>query len=65
MLGVHASGLHQCDTQIYTTESLLVAPVRTSDGKKIKWYQRLRSNSVTRACQAILHLSDETHRQRA
>jgi hypothetical protein len=53
------------DLQIYADDSLLIATVKTSDGKNIMWYERPRWNSVTRACRAILDLSDPTHRNRA
>jgi len=53
------------DLQIYADDSLLIAIVKTSDGKNIMWYERPRWNSVTRACRAILDLSDPTHAKRA
>jgi hypothetical protein len=53
------------DLQIYADDSLLIATVKTSDGRNIMWYERPRWNSVTRACRAILDLSDPTHGERA
>jgi len=49
---------HAVDLQIYKGDSVLVAAVQTKDGRKIKWYEKPRWNSVTRACRAILDLSD-------
>jgi hypothetical protein len=56
---------HAVDLQIYEVRSLLTAVVTTADGKTIRWYERPRWNSVTRACRAILCLSDTTHTKRA
>jgi hypothetical protein len=53
------------DLQIYAARSLLTAVVKTADGRTIQWYERPRWNSVTRACRAILCLSDSTHTERA
>ena len=51
--------------QIYADESLLIATVRTRDGRRIKWYESPRWNSVTRACRAILDLSNPADQERA
>lgn len=56
---------HAIDLQIYADDSLLIATVRTSDGKKIMWRRRPRWNSVTRACRAILDLCDPADCKRA
>jgi hypothetical protein len=53
------------DLQVYAARSLLTAVVKTADGRRIQWYERPRWNSVTRACRAILSLSDGTHTKRA